>query len=143
MAYFLTKGFTEEVKSVLKQECFYILSHLLEEIIPVEYYTNMISLTADINILLVLLSEKMPRLLSHFRRNQFELPMVLVEMFITIFTSNKTPITDTIMDAIMLEGSHVMLKAVLLFFEQFEYEIMMRQDFSKIFSINSFYTYFH
>ena len=99
---------------------------------PVEYYTNMISLTADINITLLLLANRFPRLLAHLNALHFELPMVLVELLITMFTANKTEISDIIMDAVLLEGTTVYYKVVLIFMEYFEEELMQRDDFSRV-----------
>ena len=42
-----------------------MLVHLIEDVLPREYYTTMISLTADINILLLFLQVKKPKLLKH------------------------------------------------------------------------------
>ncbi len=48
VSYFLHNGLTEEVAKRY-EESFWMLSYLVEEVIPKEYYTTMISLTADIN----------------------------------------------------------------------------------------------
>ena len=45
-----------------------MLAHLIEEVIPGEYYTTMISLTADINILLLFLSIAKNKLYQHLKK---------------------------------------------------------------------------
>ena len=116
VSYFLHNGLTEEVKLTHK-ETFWILCYLIEEVIPREYYTTMISLTADINLLLLLMSLHKTKMYKHILKINFELPMVLVEMFITIFTSYCTRLTDIIMDLVLLEGSIVYFKVIMVFFE--------------------------
>ena len=109
-----------------------MLCHLIEEVIPKEYYTTMISLTADISILLLLLEARHPKLLAHFQAISFELPMVLVEQFITVFTCNHNELTDYIMDRLLLEGSVVYFKIILLFFKYFEKELLAFTEFCSI-----------
>lgn len=59
----------------------------------------------------------------------FELPIVLVELFVTVFTSNETEITDIIMDMVLIEGSTAYFKAMLLFFQYYEKELLSKKEF--------------
>lgn len=108
-----------------------MMTYLLEHIVPREYYTNMISLTADVNILLLILSIYKTKCFKHLRKYNFELPMVLVELFITVFTTNQTTITELIMDMVLIEGSIVFFKVMLLFFQYFEKEIFKLSEFCR------------
>jgi hypothetical protein len=127
-SYFLCKGFNEEVRAA-HQEAFWMLSHLIEEVLPREYYTTMISLTADINIFLLFLNIKRPKVFKHLQNCNFQLPMVLVELFITVFTTNQTYMTDIIMDLILLDGSTVFFRVFLVFFSYFEKELLKLTEF--------------
>ena len=106
-----------------------MLCHMIEEVVPKDYYTNMVSLTADINVLILFLNEKLPKVFSHLRKLHFELPMVLVELFITVFTTNRNDVTDVIMDAVLIDGPRVYYKVVLIFLEYFEEEILEMREF--------------
>lgn len=106
-----------------------MLSYLIEEIIPSEYYTTMISLTADINVILLFLSIKRPKVFNHFKNLEFQLPMVLVELFITVFTTNQTSLTDIIMDLVLMEGSTVFFRVIMIFFSYFEKALLKIIDF--------------
>lgn len=108
-----------------------MLCHLIEEVVPKEYYTTMISLTADINLLLLLMSLHKTKLYKHILKINFELPMVLVEMFITVFTSYFTGLTDIIMDLVLLEGSIVYFKVLLVFFGYIEKDILKVTEFCR------------
>ena len=108
-----------------------MMCHLVEEVIPKDYYTNMVSLTSDMNVLVLFLNERLPEVFSHLRKHQFELPMILVELFITVFTTNRTDVTDVIMDAVLIDGSRVYYKVVMLFLEYFEEEILEMQEFRR------------
>jgi Rab-GTPase-TBC domain len=107
------------------------MCYLIEEVIPKEYYTTMISLTADINVLLLLLSLHRKKVYKKLCKMNFELPMVLVEMFITVFTAGRTKLTDTIIDLIVLQGSIVYFKVVMVFFQYIEKELLEATEFCR------------
>lgn len=130
VSYFLHNGMTEEV-ALIYEETFWMLCYLIEEVIPKEYYTTMISLTADINLLLLLMSLHKTKLYKHILKINFELPMVLVEMFITVFTSYCTRLTDIMMDLVLLEGSIVYFKVILVFFGYIEKEVLKVKEFCR------------
>ena len=109
-----------------------MLCYLIEEVIPKEYYTTMISLTADINLLLLLMSLHRTKLYKHIMKINFELPIVLVEMFITVFTAHCTRLTDVVMDLVLLEGSIVYFKVVLVFFGYIEKEVLKVTEFCRL-----------
>lgn len=58
--------------------------------------------------------------------------MVLVELFLTVFTVNRTNCTDIIMDAVLLADCSVFLKVMIVFFKTFEEEILQLRDFCKL-----------
>lgn len=106
-----------------------MLCYIIEEVLPKDYYTSMVSLMADVNLLVLFLNERCPDLSNHLRSVNFELPMVVVELFITIFTASRTELSDVVMDHFLIDGSRTYFKAVLFFFELFKDEIMMRSEF--------------
>lgn len=106
-----------------------MMCHLIEEIIPREYFTNMVSLTADINLLSLFMKEKVPLLHAHLKKLNFQLEMVVVELFITAFSLNKTACTDIIIDAMLLEGSSVYFKTMLAFFRIYQSEMLAMKEF--------------
>ena len=113
------------------KETFYMLCHLIEDVIPKDYYTNMMSLTADINILILFINERFPKLIPHLRKLHFDLPMVLVEPFITVFTTNRNDITDIIIDSVLIDGSRVYFKVIMIFFQYFSETILEMQEFRR------------
>ncbi len=117
----------------LPKESFWMMCHLIEEVVPKEYFTTMISMTADLNLLTLFMKEKVPLVLDHLKSKEFDLQMVVVELFLTIFTVNRTNCTDIIMDAVLLSGSSVFLKVMLVFFKNFEENILALPDFCKFY----------
>lgn len=108
-----------------------MLCYIIEEVLPRDYYTTMVSLTADINLLVLLLHELEPRVVNHLKSVDFELPMVFVEQMITIFTANRADLTDVIMDAFLIDGSRVYFKVILLFFRYFREELLQLREFGR------------
>lgn len=110
VCYFLEKGLSEE-------ECFWYLVHIIENLMPQEYYTNMLSLTSDIKIVLDLLNVMHPRLASHLERLNMDLSNLIVESFVTIYTSTvREELCDVILDYFFIEGSLTLIKAQVLIF---------------------------
>lgn len=109
-----------------------MLSYIIEDILPRDYYSTMVSLTGDINLLILMLHEREPKIVNHLKAANFELPMVLVELFITAFTVNYSPLTDIIMDAFLVDGSLIFIKVILLFFQYFREDILRFKEFCKV-----------
>ena len=63
--------------------------------------------------------------------------MVLVELFITVFTTNACEATDIIMDLVLIDGSLVYFKAILIVLGYLEKEIMNTDDFCRLFTDDS------
>jgi Rab-GTPase-TBC domain len=108
-----------------------MLCYLIEEVIPKEYYTTMISLTADINVLLLLLSLHRTKTYKRICKINFELPMALVEVFITLFTGLAPRMAEIVIDLIILEGSIVYFKVIMVFFQYIEKEMVKVKEFCR------------
>ena len=82
--HFLEYGFSEE-------ETFWIMSYLLENLIPKNYYVNMVPLITDIKMLKQLLNHKNNNLVKHLQNLNVDLNFLLIPWFVMIFTnlSNK------------------------------------------------------
>lgn len=76
--HFLTEGFSEE-------ETFWILAYIFEQLIPKNYYTNMVPIIADIKMLRHLMQEKYPKLVSHIQDLNVDLNFILIPWFIMAF----------------------------------------------------------
>ena len=108
VAYFITKKIGEE-------ECFWILVYIIEELMPRDYYTNMLALRADIQLVYKLLYLKDPVLLSHFKDLMIDLSVLVVESFLTLFTNTlHIDLTDVVMDHFLCQGPIVLLKSMVL-----------------------------
>lgn len=80
--YFLTNGFSEE-------ETFWILAYIIEEIIPKNYYINMVPLLSDTKILKHILELKFPLFIEHIKDLYIDLNFILIPWFVMVFTNLK------------------------------------------------------
>jgi len=113
-----------------EEETFWILTFIIEELMPREYYTNMLSLKADMKIAAQILFLKERKLLSHLREHQVDLSLLMVESFLTLYTNTCHPdITAIIMDHLFIQGSTVLLKSIVLILRYIKEDLMKVQGF--------------
>ena len=117
MSYFLEKGFSEE-------EAFWILVYIIEESMPNEYYTNMLSVIADLKILQILFKLKDAQLAKHFQKIGIDLVMIALPCFLTLFTGSDSPLIDIVIDNFFIEGPVVLIKTMVLFFGYMKEELL-------------------
>ena len=82
---------------------------------PKEYYSNMLALRADIQLIYKLLSVKDPALIRHFAEVSIDMSLITVESFLTLYTNTCHPeITEVIIDHFLVQGPVVLLKVMVL-----------------------------
>jgi Rab-GTPase-TBC domain len=99
---------------------------------PREYYTNMLALRADIQLIYNLMSIKDPQMISHFKELFIDMSLVVVENFLTIYTNTTcAEIVDVIMDHFLDRGSIVLLKSMILILGYLREHLMGCHSFCK------------
>lgn len=78
--YFLEVGYSEE-------ETFWILVHIFENLIPKNYYINMVPIIADIKILRHMLNQKNIKLVNHIQDLSVDLNFILIPWFVMAFAN--------------------------------------------------------
>jgi hypothetical protein len=82
VAYFLlTMQFSEE-------EAFWLLSSIIETVIPMDYYTNMIGVVCDQQLFLAILSKELPEIVAKFNEVGLDPSVLSIEWFVCLFTSS-------------------------------------------------------
>jgi hypothetical protein len=82
IAYFLiVMQFTEE-------EAFWLLSQIIETIIPMDYYTNMIGVVCDQQIFISILRNIHPKIVKKFDEVGLDPSVLSIEWFVCLFTSS-------------------------------------------------------
>ena len=132
-SYFLKYLDNEEVHSD-NQDVFWIICYIIEESMPKEYYTNMLSVLADMQILQLIFAIKYPDLAKHFKKNCVGLEMVALPCFITLFTNCGSELVEIIVDFFFLDGPITLIKAMVVLFGYIRKDIIKINDIGTIFS---------
>jgi hypothetical protein len=112
----------------------------MEEILPINFYSELVGIMVDCTILNSLLSKYIPELSEHLITNGFELNLnnFIYKWFVSLFIQNfNDEFSLIIWDFLFLEGSIVLFKAALAIFMNLKNSILNHYDFEKIYSIFS------
>lgn len=113
----------------MNQDCFWILVYIIEDLMPKEYYSNMLALRADIQIVYKLLSIKDPELVQHFAEVCVDMSLVTVESFLTLYTNTCHPdLTEIIIDHFLVKGPIILLKAMVLILSYMRTELLKTES---------------
>lgn len=78
--HFLDTGYSEE-------ETFWILAYIFEQLLPKNYYINMVPIIADIKMLKNMLNQKHADLVRHIQELNVDLNFLLIPWFVMSFTN--------------------------------------------------------
>lgn len=109
-----------------EDQVFWLLTVLLEEILPADYYAKDLSgCNVDLRCFRELLSRKLPKLWKHFQQAGVDVEFFCLEWFIAIFA--KTLPTETLLrvwDSVFLEGYKIIFRIALAVLQMNEKELM-------------------
>ncbi|KAM4708180.1 TBC1 domain family member 2A isoform 2-T2 [Discoglossus pictus] len=129
---------------VLEEEesAFCCLVDIVENIMPAEYYNNNLAGSqVDQRVFKDFLSEKLPRLMSHFLQHKIDLSMITFNWFLVVFIDSLvSDILLRVWDAFLYEGTKVIFRYALAIFKYNEEEILKITDETDIYQYLSFFT---
>lgn len=95
-----------------------MLFYVNDNVIPKNYYTNMIPLISDIKLIKYFLKSRNPKILDFIQKNYIDLNMVILPWFLVIFTQIKNHFLVTlIFSRLISEGITIYFKITLILFE--------------------------
>lgn len=134
------QGFNFIAGKLLKQipneeEVFFLFSNIIESKMPVNYYSELIGLMADVEIMIKLLYIYSPNLCKHLIN--FELfdyfKSILLQWFLSIFTHHfADDLGLFILDLFFIQGSIILLKIGYLIIKENEEKLMEAKDLSDL-----------
>lgn len=93
----------------------------------------MLSLRADILIVTKILYLREKKLMNHLEQVGMDVSLILVESFITLFTTTCHPdLTDIIIDHFVIDGSVVLIKAMVLIMSYLSQRLLKYDTFSEM-----------
>ncbi|KAM4807894.1 TBC1 domain family member 2A [Rhinophrynus dorsalis] len=129
---------------VLEEEesSFLCLVDIVENIMPAEYYSNNLAGSqVDQRVFQEFLSEKLPRLTSHFQQHKIDLSLITFNWFLVVFVDSLvSDILLRVWDAFLYEGTKVIFRYALAIFKYNEEEILKIKEESDIYQYLSFFT---
>ena len=117
-----------------EEDAFWTLTCLLEEILPIDYYSIISGVLVDQRIFTTLLRKKMPHVVEHIQAAELDLALIAFQWFLCLFTYNLPEVTSLrVWDMLFIKGSKFLFRVALAVIELMRPEIMKCQDFSEIF----------
>ena len=108
-----------------EEEAFWIFVQIIENILPCEYYSELVGIMRDCSLCLTILKETNKKVMKKLEGFEVVLNNLLYKWFISLFvenTSNETFLN--IWDAMMIDGDVVLLRAVSAILELAEDKIL-------------------
>ncbi|CAD8210439.1 unnamed protein product [Paramecium octaurelia] len=116
-----------------EEDTFWALSSLIEEIMPLDYYTNMISVMVDTKILEYFSKIYVPQLLQHFKEIYLEANFYAIQWFVCLFTPNlHIDIVKEIWLRVMVQGSRALIASAIAILFIFEKDLLKFSDFGDL-----------
>ncbi|XP_067886706.1 TBC1 domain family member 2A isoform X1 [Heterodontus francisci] len=113
-----------------EEDAFWCLVAIIDCIMPEDYYSkNLTGSQVDQRVFKDFLSEKLPRLMSHFEQYNVDLSYVTFNWFLVVFVDSlQSNILLRIWDAFLYEGTKVIFRYALAIFKYNEEEILKLND---------------
>ncbi|CAG0879469.1 unnamed protein product [Darwinula stevensoni] len=120
-----------------EEEAFWCLVHIVEHLLPPEYYSRtLLGAQVDQRVLKELVGEKMPALHHHLERHCVDLSLFTFNWFLCIFVDN-IPVRTylRIWDTFLYEGSKVLFRYALAILRLVEPELLRQTDHMSMFNL--------
>lgn len=131
LQFLMTMKFSEEVifnrsfKTFTQKELFWILAHLLEVVLPLDYYSTMTGVIVDEKILHEMIEVVLPEVAQKLKEIELDTSIFSIPWLVCLFTSTKLneKIIFVIWDHLFIEGSVALLKAALAILKSLRKEL--------------------
>ncbi|XP_025966955.2 TBC1 domain family member 2A [Dromaius novaehollandiae] len=125
-----------------EESAFWCLVHIVENLMPADYYSNtLITSQVDQRVFKDFLSEKLPRLMSHFEQYRIDVSLITFNWFLVAFVDSLvSDILLRVWDAFLYEGTKVIFRYALAIFKYNEEEILRIHDNVEIYQYLRFFT---
>ena len=116
-----------------EEESFWMLANLLESFMPIDYYSKMVGVIVDHNILNALIEDRIPDLYEHLTAAMFDPKMVTFQWLSCLFAYNFSfDVIKRIWDLFFLKGSKILFRISLAIFHMMKPQIMAFKNFEDI-----------
>ncbi|NXX94783.1 TBD2A protein, partial [Centropus bengalensis] len=125
-----------------EESAFWCLVYIVENLMPADYYSDtLITSQVDQRVFKDFLSEKLPRLMAHFKQYQIDVSLITFNWFLVAFVDSLvSDILLRVWDAFLYEGTKVIFRYALAIFKYNEEEILRIHDSVEIYQYLRFFT---
>ncbi|KAM9586489.1 TBC1 domain family member 2B isoform 2-T2 [Trichechus inunguis] len=125
-----------------QEDAFWCLVTIVEVFMPRDYYTKtLLGSQVDQRVFRDLMSEKLPRLHTHFEQYKVDYTLITFNWFLVVFVDSVvSDILFKIWDSFLYEGPKVIFRFALALFKYKEEEILKIQDSMSIFKYLRYFT---
>ena len=124
------------LKLLNEQESFWLFTSIAENILPLDYYSDMLGILVDQKIFEELLTERHPKLVAHMQNNHYQLDLIAFQWLVTLFFNSLQHESEVfVLTAFLLKGQKIIIKIALLIVEYFKDAVMRCKSFDEIYCI--------
>ena len=116
-----------------EEDAFWLFVQIIENILPCEYYSELVGIMGDCSLCLKLLTESNKKVMNKMKGFEVILNNLLYKWFISLFVENTS--NDTflnIWDALILDGNIILLRAVSSILDIMEEHILQTDGFEEL-----------
>lgn len=126
------------LKYLNEEESFWVFVSITENILPIDYYSDMMGILVDQKVFEILLKERYPRVVSHMQKHNYQLDLIAFQWLVTLFFNSLEHETEKfILTAFLLKGSKIIIRLALLIIEYFKQDVLKANAFDQIYMIIS------
>ena len=116
-----------------EEDAFWTLTQIIENYLPLEYYSNMLGVVLDQKVLYDLVERYMPELYDHFQACQFNLDLLSFQWLVCLFSGKlREDTVNVIWNLFLLRGISVIFRVALTILKTLEQDIFELERFDEI-----------
>lgn len=119
------------LKHLNEEESFWVFIKIVEDMLPIDYYSHMLGILTDQRIFNTLLTKKYPKLVAHMQNHNYQLDLIAFQWFVTLFFNSVDHKTEIfILSAFLLKGQKIIIRIALLIVDVLKEKIFKANDFA-------------
>jgi hypothetical protein len=117
-----------------EEDAFWIFVQMVESILPLDYYSNMVGALIDQKIFYQIFKREIPDLCRHLEEAGFD-PSLLAFQWLVCFLSYNLPeeVSFRVWDLFFLKGPKIIFRISLALLHRMKKDLMKSKDFAEIF----------
>ena len=121
-----------------EEEAFWLFVCINENILPLDYYSDMLGILVDQRVFELLMVEKFPKLVAHMKKHTYQLDLISFQWLVTLFCSSLKHESELfVLTAFILKGCKIIIKIALLIIEYLQERVLAAGQFDQIYTIIS------